>query len=97
MSKVESIRGWDALDLDNPAYAAIRGEQDAQVKTINSDMRELFQDTELGQRVLGYLMGWTVHRPTVDPNDSDKLTAFKGGQDDIVRCILTAIENSEEI
>ena len=97
MSNVEALRGWDALDLENEQYSLIRQEQDAQIKQINSDMRELFRDTELGQRVLGYLMSWTVHRPTVDPNDSDKLTAFKGGQDDLVRCILTAIQNSEEL
>ena len=97
MSKVEQIRGWDALDLDNPEFALIRQEQDVQIKSINSDMRELFRDSDLGRRVLGYLMDWTVHRPTVDPNDSDKLTYFKGGQDDLVRCILTAIQNSEEL
>ena len=97
MSKVEPIRGWEALDLANPAYELIRKEQDVQLRQINSDMRELFQDTDLGKRVLGYLMDWTVHRPTVDPNDSDKMTAFKGGQDDLVRCILTAIKNSEDL
>lgn len=86
----------DFLNLDGEEMKRLRNEQAGQIKLVNSDFRELFRDTELGQRVLGYLMDWTVHRPAVDPNDSDKLTAFKGGQDDIVRCILTAIKHSEE-
>ena len=92
----EMPQGFDALDLDNPAYGEIREEQNAQIKAVNSDMRELFQDSELGVRVLGYLRAWTLDRPAVDPNDTDKMTHYKGGQDDIVRCILQCIKHSEE-
>ena len=100
MSKVtelkSSIKGWDALDLDNPAYGLIRDEQNAEIKQINADMRELFLDSELGLRVLQTLMGWTIKRPSIDPRGSERMDVWRGGQDDIVRCILAAIHNSEE-
>lgn len=100
MSKVtelkSSIKGWDALDLDNPAYGLIRDEQNAEIKQINTDMRELFLDSELGLRVLQTLMGWTIKRPSIDPRGSERMDVWRGGQDDIVRCILAAIHNSEE-
>lgn len=100
MSKVtelkSSIKGWDALDLDNPAYGLIRDEQQAEIKQINADMRELFLDSKLGKRVLQTLMGWTIKRPSIDPRGSERMDVWRGGQDDIVRCILAAIHNSEE-
>lgn len=98
MSKVESIesvRGWKALDLDNPELGAIRANQAEYIKQINSDMRELFMDSELGQRVLETLKAWTIYRPACDPHATERIDMFKSGQDDIVRCILAAIKNSE--
>lgn len=100
MSKVAELKseltGWDALDLDNPAYGLIRDEQQAEIKQINSDMRELFLDSELGLRVLQTLMGWTIKRPAIDPRGTERMDVWRGGQDDLVRCILAAIHNSEE-
>jgi len=89
------ITGWGALDLDNPQFGLIRGEQEQQIKAMNSDFRELFLDSELGLRVLGYLMDWTIKRPQVDPRGTERMDVWRGGQDDIVRCILAAIHNSE--
>ena len=90
------IRGWKALDLDNPVYTELREKQQAQIKSINSDMRELFMDSELGQRVLKTLIDWTVRLPTASPEFSEKTAYFREGQNDIVRCILAACNNSEE-
>lgn len=90
-----SLTGWGALDLDNPAFGAIRSEQQEQIKQINGDMRELFLDSELGLRVLKTLMDWTIKRPTVNPMGNERMDVWRGGQDDIVRCILKAIHNSE--
>ena len=99
MSKVAELKkeltGWGALDLDNPAYGLIRDEQATEIKQINSDMRELFLDSELGLRVLDTLMGWTIKKPCVDPRGTERMDVWRAGQDDLVRCILTAIHTSE--
>ena len=100
MSKVaelkSDIKGWDALDLDNPAYGAIREQQGKQIKSQASDFRELFLDSDLGLRVLQTLMGWTIKRANINPQGTERMDMFHAGQDDIVRCILAAIHNSEE-
>ena len=99
MSKVAELKsvitGWDALDLDSPEYGLARAEQGEIIKQMNSDFRELFLDSELGLRVLDTLMGWTIKRPQIDPRGTERMDVWRGGQDDIVRCILKAIENSE--
>ena len=99
MSKADEmlsdLSGWSALDLDNPALGLIRGEQQSQIKEMNADMRQLFMDTELGRRVLTHLMNWTVKRPAINPHGNERLDVWRGGQDDIVRCILAACRNSE--
>lgn len=89
------LTGWGALDLNNPAYGLMREEQTEQIKQINADMRELFMDSEQGQRVLQILMGWTIKKPTANPNESTNMAFFREGQNDIVRCILMACNNSE--
>lgn len=99
MSKAEELRneltGWNALDLSNPVYGLIRNEQQEEIKAINADMRELFMDSELGLRVLKTLMGWTIKKPCVNPMGTERMDVWRGGQDDLVRCILAAIHNSE--
>ena len=93
---VTDLRGWKALDLDNAALGAIRGEQNEQIKQINSDFRELFMDSELGQRVLKVLIDWTVRKPVANPYQSTEMAYWREGQNDIVRCILAACHNSEQ-
>jgi hypothetical protein len=93
---VTDLRGWGALNLDNQAYKDLNIEQQAQIMSINSDMRELFMDSELGQRVLGVLIDWTVRQPVARPEYSSEMAYFREGQNDIVRCILSACHNSEE-
>jgi len=99
MSKVTNIEnrltGFRALDLDNPEYGAIREEQAQFIKQLNSDMRDTFS-TAAGKRALKTLKGWTINRPACDPLSTERLDMFRSGQDDIVRCILAAIHNSEE-
>jgi len=99
MKKVVSIknplRGFEALDLDNPEYGAIRKVQAEHIKQLDSDMRETFS-TDAGKRTLETLKGWTINRPACDPLSSERLDMFRSGQDDIVRCILAAIHNSGE-
>jgi len=99
MSKVTSIEGrltgFKALDLDNPELGAIRAEQNEYIKQINSDMRETFS-TDAGKRTLETLKSWTVKRPACDPYATERVDMFKSGQDDIVRCILLAIQNTGE-
>ncbi len=90
------LTGWSALDLDNPAYGAIREAQSKELRQVNSDFRELFLDSDLGLRVLKVLMDWTIKRPSIDPRGTERMDVWRGGQDDIVRCILSAIHNSEE-
>jgi len=90
-----AITGWDALDLDNPDYGLMREEQDEEIRQINSDFRELFLDSPLGLRVLNTLMDWTIKRPAIDPRGTERMDVWRGGQDDLVRCILAAIHNSE--
>ena len=90
-----NITGWGALDLDNPDFGLIREAQNEQIKQINSDMRELFLDSKLGLRVLNILMDWTIKRPAINPTGTERMDVWRGGQDDIVRCILAAIHNSE--
>ena len=92
---VTNLTGWKALDLDSPEMDTLRGEQQEQIKAINSDMRELFMDSELGQRVLKTLIDWTVRLPTARPESSPNMAFFREGQNDIVRCILSACHNSE--
>ncbi len=92
---VTDLRGWGGLNLDNPAYADAQQEQHAGILAINSDMRELFMDTELGQRVLKVLIDWTVRQPVARPENSPNMAYFREGQNDIVRCILSACHNSE--
>ena len=92
---VTNLAGWKGLDLDNPAYADLRNEQMAGIKAINSDMRELFMDSELGQRVLKTLIDWTVRLPTASPEFSSNMAYFREGQNEIVRNILSACHNSE--
>ena len=100
MSKVIELKseltGWGALDLDNPMYGLIREEQAEQIKAINSDFRELFLDSDLGLRVLNTLMSWTIKKSAIDPRGTERMDVWRGGQDDLVRCILAAIHNSEE-
>ena len=91
----DEVTGWNALDLDNPAYGLIREEQGEQIKRINSDFRELFLDSELGLRVLKTLMGWTIKKPAINPMGTERMDVWRGGQDDLVRCILAAIHASE--
>ena len=91
----EMLTGWKALDLDNPAYGKLRSDQQAAIKAINSDMRELFMDSELGQRVLKTLIDWTVRLPTASPEFSHSMACFREGQNEIVRNILSACHNSE--
>ena len=93
---VTDIRGWQALDLDNKAYADARAEQQSEIKAINADMRELFMDSELGQRVLSTLIDWTVRQPVAKPEYGPENAYFREGQNDIVRSILSACHNSEE-
>lgn len=92
---VTDLRGWKALDLDSQEMDTLRAEQQEQIKAINSDMRELFMDSELGQRVLKTLIDWTVRLPTARPESSSNMAFFREGQNDIVRCILSACHNSE--
>ena len=93
---VTDIRGWDALDLDGRAFDEVRKQQFEAIKAINSDMRELFMDTELGQRVLGILIDWTVRLPTSSPEYTERMSCFREGQNEIVRNILAACNNSED-
>jgi len=99
MSKVTELKseltGWKALDLDNPAYGALRDAQSVEIKQINSDFRALFLDSELGLRVLKVLMDWTIKRPAIDPRGTERMDVWRGGQDDLCRCILAAIHASE--
>ena len=100
MNKVTEIKseitGWGLLDIDNPALGAIREQQGKHIKEQASDFRELFLDSELGLRVLQTLMGWTIKRANINPQGTERMDMFHAGQDDIVRCILAAIHNSEE-
>lgn len=100
MSKIAELKnditGWGALDLDNPAFGLMRDEQDKEIKAQASDFRELFTDSELGLRVLRVLMDWTVKRANINPQGTERMDMFHAGQDDIVRCILAAIHESEE-
>ena len=93
---MSELRGFDALDLDSPALVDARNEQNAQIKQVNSDFRELFCDSELGKRVLSVLDDWTINQPDVYPEESDKMTAFRGGKCDIVRSIHYAIKASSD-
>lgn len=93
---VTDLRGWKALNLDNKAYDDLRIEQQAEILAINSDMRELFMDSELGHRVLKVLIDWTVRQPVARPEYSSEMAYFREGQNDIVRSILSACHNSEE-
>ena len=90
----ERISGWSALDLDNPELGLIRAEQTAHIKQLDSDMRATFA-TDEGKRTLEILKGWTIHRPACDPASTERMDMFRSGQDDLVRCILRAISNSE--
>lgn len=92
---VTNLSGWQALDIDSQEMDTVRAEQQAQIKNIDSDMRELFMDTELGKRVLGILIDWTVRQPTARPESTAQMAFFREGQNDIVRCILAACHNSE--
>ena len=92
---VENLTGWDALNLDSAQMDEQRAAQAEHIKAINSDMRELFMDTELGKRVLQTLIDWTVKLPTARPESSPIMAFFREGQNDIVRCILSACHNSE--
>lgn len=91
-----SIRGWDALNIDSPEMDAARKEQGEAIRAINSDMRELFMDSELGTRVLKILIDWTIRQPTARPEATPQMAFFREGQNDIVRSILMACHNSEE-
>ena len=93
---VTDLSGWKGLDLDNKAFSELRNEQTAGIKAINSDMRELFMDTDLGQRVLGILIDWTIRQPTASPEFSSNSAFFREGQNNIVRSILSACHNSEQ-
>jgi hypothetical protein len=93
---LESLQGRAGLDLDNPAFEELKTEQYSQISAINSDMRELFMDTDLGKRVLRVLIDWTIRQPTANPQYSEKQAFFREGQNDIVRSILSACHNSEE-
>jgi hypothetical protein len=93
---VTNLSGWKALNLDNQAYKDLNEEQHAQILAINSDMRELFMDSELGKRVLGVLIDWTIRQPTARPELGPEMAYFREGQNDIVRSILSACHNSEE-
>ena len=99
MSKVthitNPIRGFKALDLDNEEYGAIRTEQAAFIKQINSDMLATFS-TEEGKRTLEVLRSWTIYRPACKPSSTERMDMFCSGQDDIIRCILLAMKNTGE-
>ena len=92
---VTNLRGWKALDIDSQEMDGLRVEQHEQIKAINSDMRELFMDTELGKRVLNILIDWTVRQPVARPESTTQMAFFREGQNDIIRCILAACHNSE--
>ena len=92
---VTNLTGWEALNIDGQEMGALRAEQQTQIRSINSDMRELFMDTELGKRVLGVLIDWTIRQPTARPESTAQMAFFREGQNDIIRCILAACHNSE--
>jgi len=93
---VTNLSGWKGLDIDSQDADDLRAEQHEHILAINSDMRELFMDSELGQRVLGVLIDWTVRQPVARPEYSTEMAYFREGQNDIVRSILSACHNSEE-
>jgi len=93
---VTNLTGWPALNIDSKEMDKARKEQHEAIKSINSDMRQLFMDTDLGKRVLKTLIDWTVRQPTARPEASANMAFFREGQNDIIRCILSACHNSEE-
>ncbi len=92
---LNDLQGWAGLDLDHPNYAKLQKEQAAHIKDINSDMRHLFMDTDLGRHVLQVLMDWTIKKPVALPNESPNLAYFREGENNIVRSIIKACHASE--
>ena len=92
MTDVLSTR--DIIDLDNPIYAQLQEENTAFAKEIARDMRELFEDSDLGKRVLKHLMDITVNKPTVSVSSNERADMWSGGRNDLVWYILTLCKTS---
>jgi len=92
---VTDLKGWQALNIDSQEMNKARSEQYENIRAMNSDMRELFMDSELGKRVLGILIDWTIRQPTARPESTSQMAFFREGQNDIIRSILAACHHSE--
>lgn len=86
----------DVIDLSNPIYQQLREENSAFAKEIAGDMRELFQDSDLGKRVLKHLMDITVNKPTVSVSSNERADMWSGGRNDLVWYILTLCKTSDQ-
>ena len=90
LAALESMDGWDALDLDHPQYANVRRimaeDGEARAKVI----RECFR-TDAGKQTLRWLMEFLI-QPASPPGSPEGYGFFREGQNDVVRQILQNIE-----